>query len=77
MCYSLYLVQAPIIAVIRGLLLKSGIDIHSMSPFLSLPLCFIPVLWIAWQFHIRIERRFMTTKATEASPSHVRLAAAV
>jgi peptidoglycan/LPS O-acetylase OafA/YrhL len=76
MCYSLYLVQVPVIVVIRGLLVLGGVDLNSLSSFVSLPLCAIPTLWIAWQFHVAVERRFMTT--TSAQPAQqIKLAAAV
>lgn len=76
MCYSLYLVQAPIINVIRGGLLWSGVDVNRLSPFLSLPLCFVPTLWLAWRFHMAVERRFMTTKTVSTLPP-IELAQAV
>jgi peptidoglycan/LPS O-acetylase OafA/YrhL len=61
MCYSLYLVQAPIVNVIRGLLVWFGVDVAHLSPLVTLPLCFVPTIWIAWQFHRLVERRFMRT----------------
>lgn len=76
MCYSLYLVQMPVINVIHGLVVWAGVDASRLSPLLSIPLCFVPTLWIAWRFHISIERRFMSTKATAPAQS-VHLAMAI
>ncbi len=60
MCYSLYLVHAPIASVVHGVINWLGFDGRAMSPFLSIPLCAIPSLIVAWQFHVLIERRFMS-----------------
>ncbi|HUK34927.1 MAG TPA: acyltransferase [Vicinamibacterales bacterium] len=67
MCYSLYLVQVPIIGVIRGLLVWSGVGVDQLSPLISLPLCCIPTLWIAWRFHVAVERRFMSPASASAA----------
>jgi len=76
MCYSLYLVQVPVIAVIRGVLVWRGVELNMLSSFVSIPLCAIPTLLVAWQFHVAIERRFMTT--TSAQPVQpIKLAEAV
>lgn len=59
MCYSLYLVHLPVTDVIVGFVRFAGVDPQSLSPLISLPLCGIPAVWIAWRFHIAVERRFM------------------
>jgi peptidoglycan/LPS O-acetylase OafA/YrhL len=64
MCYSLYLVQVPIISVIHGLLAWSSVNVNGLSPLISIPLCFVPALWLAWQFHVLVERRFMTAASS-------------
>ncbi len=77
MCYSLYLVQAPIISVIRGALVWGGVAVGAMSPFVSMPLCFVPALWIAWRFHVAVERKFMTVKPLAVAQASAGLARVV
>ena len=77
MCYSLYLVQAPIVSVIRGLLVWMNIGVFELSPLASLPLCFVPTLWVAWRFHSAIERRFMPAQRERMAIPEVNYAAAV
>jgi peptidoglycan/LPS O-acetylase OafA/YrhL len=59
MCYSLYLVHLPVVDLIRAGLRTAGVVPDGLSPFISLPLCGGPAIWVAWQFHLMVERRFM------------------
>jgi peptidoglycan/LPS O-acetylase OafA/YrhL len=59
MCYSLYLVHVPVVDLIRAGLEAAGVATDHLSPFVSLPLCAIPSLVIAWAFHRTVEVRFM------------------
>lgn len=68
MCYSLYLVHMPIAMLILAGFRAAGIAPETLSPFISLPVCGIPALWLAWQFHLRIERRFMSAPAKDRVP---------
>jgi len=61
MCYSLYLVHLPVVDLIKALLLGAGVATKTMSPFVSLIICGVPSLWVAWKFHLIVERRFMGT----------------
>jgi len=66
MCYSLYLVHLPVIDLIHAGLTTTGINAAALSPFISLPLCGGPAIWLAWQFHLFVERRFMNEPVAAA-----------
>jgi peptidoglycan/LPS O-acetylase OafA/YrhL len=68
MCYSLYLVHMPVAMLILAGFRAAGIAPESLSPFISLPVCAIPALWLSWQFHLTVERRFMRAPAPERQP---------
>jgi len=63
MCYSLYLVHMPVTSVLRAIVQAAGENPMALPPFVSLPLYGVPSLLLAWQFHIYIERRFMSRSA--------------
>ena len=56
--WNVPLVAAPALPIQR-MLVQAGVDLNSLSPLLSLHICAIPTLWIAWQFHVAVERRFV------------------
>jgi peptidoglycan/LPS O-acetylase OafA/YrhL len=66
MCYSLYLVHLPVVNLTRAALHASGVATSTLSPFIALPLYGTPALWIAWQFHVFVERRFMNSPISTA-----------
>lgn len=61
MCYSLYLIHLPVANFIRAGLKIAGLEPSSLSPFLTVLLCGVPSIWIAWRFHCAVERRFMSS----------------
>jgi len=63
MCYSLYLVHLPIVAIVFGVLRFASFDVKALSPLLTIPLCVVPSVVVAWQFHKYVERRFMSAPA--------------
>lgn len=67
MCYSLYLVHLPVIDLLRACLRAGGIETTRMSPLVSLIVYAPPAIWLSWQFHLRIERRFISA-AVPAMP---------
>ena len=66
MCYSLYLVHLPVILLMRAGLDVAGVDTARLSPFVSIPVCGAMSLWLSWQFHVFVERRFMTLRQRTA-----------
>ncbi|MES1255498.1 MAG: acyltransferase [Acidobacteriota bacterium] len=66
MCYSLYLVHLPVTNLIRAALGAAGVVTGALSPFISLPLCGIPSIWLAWRFHLAVERKFMNSPSPGA-----------
>jgi len=63
MCYSLYLLHLPIADLVKASLAAAGVTLATLSPVVSLVLCGIPSIWIAWKFHLTVERRFMSAPA--------------
>jgi peptidoglycan/LPS O-acetylase OafA/YrhL len=68
MCYSLYLVHLPLVMLILTGFRAAGFAPKALSPFISLPVCAIPALWLSWQFHVTVERRFMSARAPDRRP---------
>jgi peptidoglycan/LPS O-acetylase OafA/YrhL len=74
MCYSLYLVHAPLIGVMRAVFASAGFATEVWSPLVTIPLFGAPALWVAWRFHLAVERHFMelppaARKVSEGAPS--------
>ena len=65
--YWLYLIHLPIVVAIQGALKSTGFNVEALSPLISIPLCAIPSLALAWQFHLHVERRFMGVSSTPSS----------
>jgi peptidoglycan/LPS O-acetylase OafA/YrhL len=63
MCYSLYLVHLPIANLLRAAFHWYGV---SPRPILSLLVCVPVSLALSWQFHLRVERRFLNRSAPAA-----------
>lgn len=61
MCYSLYLVHLPLINLLRAGLAASGVDTLAMSPPLAMVVYGAPSIWVSWQFHLLVERRFLNS----------------
>jgi hypothetical protein len=51
----------------RAGLQAGGVATSTLSPFIALPLYGTPALWIAWQFHVFVERRFMNSPVVAGS----------
>jgi peptidoglycan/LPS O-acetylase OafA/YrhL len=71
MCYSLYLVHLPVADLVKAGLAAGGVALTTLSPFVSLVLCGVPSIWVAWKFHLTVERRFMSASARPYSTSYV------
>ena len=74
MCYSLYLVHLPVAILIRGILAAAQAPAWLWHPALTVPLWGAASLWLAWQFHVHVERRFMGARVP-AAPASLRPAA--
>jgi peptidoglycan/LPS O-acetylase OafA/YrhL len=75
MCYSLYLVHLPIVNLLRTVFYWYGV---TPRPIVSLMVCVPISLVLAWQFHVRVERRFLNRpSAPERTPLRPLVPAAI
>jgi peptidoglycan/LPS O-acetylase OafA/YrhL len=58
MCYSLYLLHWPIVAMIGHAFVSRGITNPAGVLFITVPCCIVATLPVAWVFHRLVERRF-------------------
>lgn len=58
MCYSLYLVHWPLVAVIGNVLESLGVTGPTAILLITVPICVAVTVLVAWGFHRLVERRF-------------------
>lgn len=58
MCYSLYLVHWPLVAVVGRAFDSLGVTSPAGILFITVPCCVAVTLPVAWAFHRLVERRF-------------------
>jgi peptidoglycan/LPS O-acetylase OafA/YrhL len=63
MCYSLYLLHLPVTRFLKAGLEAGGVNTAAISPLVTIPLCGVASIWLSWQFHLIVERRFMSPSA--------------
>lgn len=69
MCYSLYLIHLPVAVLLRGSLKAAAAPDWLFHPLATLPVVTAASLWLSWQFHLRVERRFMSSPSVRVAPA--------
>ena len=64
MCYSLYLVHWPVVKPLSHALYLAGLTAPWQTFLISIPLCVLVTVALAWVFHVHVERRFLNTPPT-------------
>lgn len=68
MCYSLYLVHAPVAAVLTWALYRSGITSPAGTLFVTVPAVVAASVATGYAFHRAVERRFLNPPAQAPTP---------
>lgn len=66
MCYSLYLVHAPVSAVLSWNLVRAGIDTPAACLLVTVPGVVTASVGLSYVFHVLVERRFLNAPAAGA-----------
>ncbi|MEI7731335.1 MAG: acyltransferase, partial [Verrucomicrobiota bacterium] len=61
MCYSIYLVHLPITCLLSSKLFHAGVTGSVETLIITIPICMIISVAVAWVFFISVERRFINS----------------